>query len=203
MAIQLVIDYYNKNSIDLANKYESLSFEKVHYSAMPFLPEPPAKVLDIGAGSGRDAAWLNKRGYKVTAVEPASKLLNLAITTHGDNIEWVCDSLPGLSSLSTNARFDIILLSGVWMHIQPDERKAVLLKLEELCSESGIIVLSLRYGTLDDDRPMYEVSYLELEKLIKGLSLQVIHRERSQDRLSRSDISWESIILKKGNGGSI
>ena len=124
MAVQLVTDYYNNNAQALASRYESISFEKVHKIALPFFPAPPGKVLDIGAGSGRDVAWFNNHGYKVTAVEPAQQLLNIAIEAHGHEIEWLCDSLPNLTQLSyIDSGFDIILLSGVWMHIPPEQRK--------------------------------------------------------------------------------
>jgi protein-L-isoaspartate O-methyltransferase len=38
------------------------------------LPAPPARVLDVGAGSGRDAAWLTSLGLEVVAVEPSVAL---------------------------------------------------------------------------------------------------------------------------------
>ena len=31
---------------------------------------PGARVLDVGAGSGRNIVWLLEQGYEVTAVEP-------------------------------------------------------------------------------------------------------------------------------------
>lgn len=34
-------------------------------------PKPDAPALDVGAGSGRDAAWLCDLGYEVVTVEPA------------------------------------------------------------------------------------------------------------------------------------
>jgi SAM-dependent methyltransferase len=36
------------------------------------LPSPPARVLEIGAGSGELAAALSERGYDVMAIDPAS-----------------------------------------------------------------------------------------------------------------------------------
>jgi hypothetical protein len=30
-----------------------------------FLPAPPARVLDVGGGSGVHASWLSGRGYRV------------------------------------------------------------------------------------------------------------------------------------------
>jgi len=198
MVIQLTTNYYNKNAIDLAAKYESISFEEVHQAAIPFLPLPPANVLDIGSGSGRDSAWFSKRGYKVTAVEPAKKLLDIAIKTHGTEITWVCDSLPELNQLKkVNENFSIIILSGVWMHIPPELRNKSLSRISKLSKDSGLLIISLRYGKPEHERPMYKVSYNELKELASKNNYKVIYKRKAPDKLSRTDVSWETVILQK------
>jgi SAM-dependent methyltransferase len=37
------------------------------------LPRPPARVLEVGAGTGELAEHLRRRGYDVTAIDPASR----------------------------------------------------------------------------------------------------------------------------------
>ena len=49
---------------------------------MPFIPSMSCKVLDIGSGSGRDAAVLSDMGHSVTAVEPCYALLRSAKGTY-------------------------------------------------------------------------------------------------------------------------
>ena len=38
------------------------------------LPKPPALVVDIGSGTGRDAASFAAAGYEVVAVEPSTAM---------------------------------------------------------------------------------------------------------------------------------
>ncbi|RUT67608.1 SAM-dependent methyltransferase, partial [Flavobacterium cupreum] len=64
------IPHYEQNAQELVDRYESLSFEHVHADLLDLLPAPGATILDVGAGSGRDAAWFAARGYDVVAVEP-------------------------------------------------------------------------------------------------------------------------------------
>lgn len=71
-----LIPHYEQNASSLANQYESLSFQDVHGSLLDLLPAPGSTVLDIGAGSGRDAAWFAANGYEVVAVEPSDGMLN-------------------------------------------------------------------------------------------------------------------------------
>ena len=44
-------------------------YEVVRRNLSPFLDDDPMLVLDIGGGSGPDAAWLVSQGHKVTIVE--------------------------------------------------------------------------------------------------------------------------------------
>ncbi len=71
---------YDKEAERYCKQYESLKFEDIHKDILHMLPEKGAKVLDVGAGSGRDASWFAKEGYKVTALEPS-----LAMIKEGNN----------------------------------------------------------------------------------------------------------------------
>ncbi|MEJ2375423.1 MAG: class I SAM-dependent methyltransferase [Pseudolabrys sp.] len=88
------------------------------------LPDAPALALDVGAGTGRDAAWLTSRGLEVVAVEPSGAMRANAERLHpSPSIRWISDSLPGLDHVHRlGLSFDLILLSAVWMHIAPADR---------------------------------------------------------------------------------
>jgi SAM-dependent methyltransferase len=78
--------------------YESLAFEDAHQSILDLLPATPGRVLDVGAGSGRDAAWFAYRGHEVVAVEPSDNMRRQARERHADpRIRWIDDALPGLT----------------------------------------------------------------------------------------------------------
>ena len=47
---------YAEEARELLKRYESISFADTHRSIMHLIPEKPCRVLDIGAGTGRDAA---------------------------------------------------------------------------------------------------------------------------------------------------
>ncbi len=48
----------------------SLDFETANAPFLPYLSARPARVLDVGAGAGQNAAALAARGHAVVAVEP-------------------------------------------------------------------------------------------------------------------------------------
>ena len=57
------------------------------------------------------------------------------------------DALPDLRALrALGRRFDLILLSAVWMHVAPKGRERAFRILSELLGPSGLLVITLRLG---------------------------------------------------------
>ena len=61
----------------------------------------------------------------MVAVEPTDALREAARLLHPSaSIEWVDDGLPNLSHLRTRKEvFDVIMMTGVWMHLDRDDRR--------------------------------------------------------------------------------
>src|SRR4051794_1237140 len=55
--------WYDANATALARSYEAIEPEQLHSWLVDLLPPAPALVLDVGAGTGRDAAWLARLGH--------------------------------------------------------------------------------------------------------------------------------------------
>ena len=92
---------------------------------MHLIPSVPARILDIGAGTGRDAAGFAAMGHSVTAVEPTAELRHAAMALHASaRIEWLDDSLPDLALLHARSdTFDVVMLTAVWMHLDERQRQ--------------------------------------------------------------------------------
>lgn len=90
------IDWYEAHAASVAERYEALSFPEVHNWLLYRLPQRrDTTVLDIGAGTGRDAAWLAERGHEVVAVEPSEALRREGQHGHPHpRIRWLNDRLP-------------------------------------------------------------------------------------------------------------
>ncbi len=69
-----IIQAYDEAGFALADGWERVPFEAAHAAVIPLIPTKPGLVIDIGAGSGRDAAWFAANDWTVIAVEPADRL---------------------------------------------------------------------------------------------------------------------------------
>ncbi len=148
------IHWYDANAADVSRRYESVAAETVHGWLVDLLPDAPALVLDVGAGTGRDAAWLASRGLEVVAVEPSAAMHAEGLRLHpSPSIRWVVDTLPGLDRvIRLGLSFDLILLSAVWMHIAPADRTRAFRKLITLLKPGGRLVITLSgVSTTDTD----------------------------------------------------
>ena len=191
------IPHYEQNAQDLVNQYESLSFEDVHAGLLDLLPAPGTTILDVGAGSGRDAAWFAAHGYDVVAVEPSDAMRAGGQALHqSSRIHWLSDSLPDLAQVRRlGLTFDLILLSAVWMHVPPSSRERALRKLATLLAPNGRIAISLRLGAPDIARSMFEVTMPELSSLSQQFGLRLVRAIESQDKLGRTGITWTTAVF--------
>lgn len=189
--------YYAQNAGSLGQRYGSVTFDEVHGGVLDLLPPAPARVLDVGAGTGRDAAALALRGYQVVAAEPVRELRAVAQNLHpSENIRWAEDSLPELSRLE--GAFELALLSAVWMHLPPTARGQAMERLAALLAPSGLLVVSLRRGVPPADRVMFDVPAEEVVRDGKRAGLRLVRLvEEGADRLGRAEVWWQTVALRK------
>jgi SAM-dependent methyltransferase len=196
---------YHRGFREFTEAYEAFGFEEIHAAALPFLPKPPGLVLDVGAGSGRDAAWFAASGFEVVAAEPAAALRQEARRLHpAAAIRWLDDRLPALAAVHRlGLAFDLVWASAVWMHIPPEARPRAMRKLATLLKPGGRMVLTLRHGPAPEDRPMWPVDAAEVERLglDHGLALRVA-TERVEDRQGRGEVRWQTVILDLPDDGA-
>ena len=124
------------------------------------IPAVPGRVLDIGSGTGRDAAWFAGRGHSVVAVEPTDAMRLPAMALHpSPRIDWLNDSLPDLAALQARGEtFDLVMLTAVWMHLDEAQRRQAMPNLAALLRPGGTIIMKIRHGPVPPGRRMFEVS---------------------------------------------
>ncbi len=194
-------DWYQRHGKTVAEQYEQLDFPTVHNWLLYLLPKPEGSViLDIGAGSGRDAAWLAERGHEVVAAEPTRAMREEGQRRHPHpRIRWIDDRLPGLKATERlGLQFDMILVSAVWMHLPESQRARAFRKLTALLNPGGLLAITLRHGPADPERAMYPVSSEEIERLARAYGLRTRkHEHNVLDQGGRADIHWTQIALVK------
>ncbi len=193
------IENYAEEALELLKRYESVSFADHHRSVMHLIPTAPGRVLDVGAGTGRDAAGFVALGHTVVAVEPTEELRRGAMALHpSPMIEWVDDSLPDLAAVRARGEeFGLIMLSAVWMHLDAEQRRQGMPNLAALARNGGVMIMSLRHGPAPPGRRMFEVSAGETIALAQPLGLRCVLNQDAEPSLRQPGVSWTRLVFRK------
>jgi len=194
---------YAEEAEALFKQYESIPAADAHRAVLHLIPAMPGHVLDIGSGTGRDAAWFASRGHSVVAVEPTDAMRLPAMALHpSPRIDWLDDSLPDLAALRARGEtFDLVMLTAVWMHLDEAQRRQAMPKLAALMRPGGTMIMKIRHGPVPPGRRMFEVSAEETIALAgnEGLGPVLnVRSESSQEKNRAAGVSWINLGFVKG-----
>ena len=212
MPTQCIVDaetakFYERNAVELAARYESAASPVERYYPLAF--PCGARVLDVGAGSGRDLAALLRAGYEGYGVEPSPGLRDAARGAHPELTTRLTDgALPALGT-PFGGSFDGIVCCAVLMHVPEAELFDAALALRGLLKPHGRLLMSIpasRTGVGEDhrdDKGRLFQPYLpeEMQLLFERLGFQLIGRWDTEDVLQRTGTSWVTLLLELRAGG--
>ena len=189
-----ILEGYAEAAESLTPRYDAIDPEQLYGAVLAHFPQKPSRILDIGAGTGRDAAWLAGRGHDVLAVEPVA-----AFRALGHAPKWLDDRLPALRKTRASGRkFDFILLNAVFQHVEPEARAEAMLNIAALLADDGRIVMSLRHGPSAETRPAYPFETGEVEILATaGGLMKVFQHERGAVGVDNkaAGVRWVLLVL--------
>lgn len=191
---------------DFIQRVEGISSIELLSPVIEHFTQQPSHVLDVGAGTGRDAAWLASLAHTVVAVEPVNGLRNAGIAKHRSfNISWVNDTLPRLlRTIALGKTFDIILLCAVWQHLDDADRQIALSAFSQLISDGGKIIMSIRQGAGAPTRPVYPTSVSDTVRWaeLQGFSkLSEVSTQSVQAQNHQAGVTWTWLVFKAQDNG--
>ncbi|MDD7404154.1 MAG: methyltransferase domain-containing protein [Butyribacter sp.] len=136
--------YYNKFSEEkrLTRRHGNVEYVTSMKYIHQYLPEnPQAKILDVGAGTGRYSVQLASEGYDVTAVELVKYNLGI-LKSKKSSVKAYQGNALNLSRFSDNT-FDMTLVFGPMYHLYDfsDKLKA-LCEAKRVTKQGGMILVA-------------------------------------------------------------
>jgi len=161
------------------------------------------KVLDIGAGSGRDMKRLEELGVDVYGSEPSKGLRELLKKRFPEFEKKIFPYALPLEKDQFDFLFDGVLLSAVLFHIPEEKLEDSILSIKSIIKEKGKVLLSISEGerSLDKEskdrygRYFSKFSSDEYIRLFqdKGFLLKNIWIQ--DDSIGREDIRWKVLFF--------
>lgn len=192
-----ILATYDRGAETFGEEYARVTTPQVLGGLIERLPD--FRALDLGCGTGRDAKWLAEQGFIVDAVDGSEGMLEEAMTRNSDpHVTYFKDLLPEIQNVRAKGeKYDVILLSAVWMHMKPEERAVALRHISDVAKPGAVIFISLRHGKGPEDRPMFEVSADELKRMAAYEMIEFEHLPPTKDELGRGEVWWDSVCLRK------
>jgi SAM-dependent methyltransferase len=143
---------------------------------------PPGKAVDLGSGPGRNAIWLAKQGWAVTAVDASGVALEmLRERAKGEDAEVETVQSDILEAPLMSNSFDLVVLS--YIHMPRPLLAKVIEKAASLLSDRGYLYVcghaleDLGKAGPPDPERLFTVD--RIESLMGGLALEYLGlRER-------------------------
>lgn len=124
--------------------YWGITPNRLCYEVMKLKPPvKPYRVLDIGCGEGKDAVFLAKNGYIVSAFDAAKKGLEKArelAQLHHVDVNFYQANINEYELVDD---YDIIYSSGVFHYLTQNKRKQFVQSLKEHTTANGIHALNV------------------------------------------------------------
>jgi len=188
--------YYSQNAHAVAQRYEDIQSPLASHFARIF--PPGGRILDIGCGSGRDMAELNRQGFQAFGVDATPELVDLAQKAHPELAGKIGHGrLPDLG-LPFNGEFDGVLCSAVLMHIDTADLLNAALSIKNCLKVNGRLLISIpthRADADDQERDAhgrlfktYSPGYLRL--IFERLGFTLIDQWESEDAMKRREVEW-------------
>jgi len=197
------IQFYDENSADTADRYDSVSGGICNFFTTSFIPK--SKILDIGCGSGRDLQILKTMGFDVRGVDPCKEFVDIIKQNKQDlQDKVIVDSLPNLAQTDDN-EFDGVLCTAVLMHLPEEQLFDASFAIRRVLKENGRLLLSipLEDKTVDPKtnrdkrgRLFNGITPENLQLIFERIGFKLINRWQNDDSFNRDYRKWVTMLFK-------
>ena len=130
------LKYYEENATELSSRYETAQLDHLYMDCSNHFASG-TKLLELGCGSGRDAAHLSLLGYEIQGIDGSEELIKKALENHpeleGKLYHLV---LPAELPFSDKA-FDGFYSIACFMHFSQNDLNKILSEIVRVLKPDG------------------------------------------------------------------
>ena len=193
--------YYETDAARITADYEAVDLGATLERIVGRLPAA-ARVLELGAGSGRDAALLLGRGFEVTALDGSQAMAERAASLHPELAGRIrVHRLPAPLPFA-DAAFDAVLSLATLMHLTRGAIAEVLTECRRVLRPGGTLAVSVpterpgldEAGRDDRGRHFTVMDAPSWAGLIREANFEPVEEWSSADAAGRGGIRWWTAV---------
>ena len=172
-----------------------------------------AKILDLGAGSGRTYSYFNKKGYEYTGLDFSEEMREYAYKLHGE-FPYIVDDMMNLKKYFADNSLDAVFAVYSLFHLPKDDLKKLFADVYDVLKVNGVFLFTYQIGQGEEmvDEPYLnengkKVLYMsyqtneEIKKLLDSFSYTELYRkekvETSDSAINSNDVTTAFVLVKK------
>lgn len=172
-----------------------------------------AKIVDLGAGTGRTYSYFNKRGYQYIGLDFSKEMKEYAYKIHGE-FPYIVDDMINLKEHFSNNSVDAVFAVYSLFHLPDEDLKKLFSDIYDILKDNGVLLFSYQVGKGEEmaDEPYLEdegknVLYMnyqtkeDIEKLLNLFSYKELYSkekiETSDSAINSNDAITKFVLVKK------
>lgn len=172
-----------------------------------------AKILDLGAGTGRTYSYFNAKGYQYMGLDFLEEMKNIAYRIHGE-FSYIIDDMINVKRHFTNGSLDAVFAVYSLFHLPNNELKQLFSNIYDILKINGIFLFTYQIGQGEEmvDEPYLKekgkkVLYMsyqsneDIKNLLNQFYFEEIFRkekvETSDMAINANEITTAFILVKK------
>jgi 2-polyprenyl-3-methyl-5-hydroxy-6-metoxy-1,4-benzoquinol methylase len=180
-------EQYDLIAADFAKLRSEFNTEKKYLDLLISYLTPPAKILDVGCGSGFPiAAYLMEQGFTVVGVDGSKELLKIAQKNY-PAMECIYGDVR---TVNITERYDAVVEWWCLFHVPSEDHGAVIARFASWLKKGGILEFTTgaaAYEGKDNGMLNQELSFYSLdpqiyEKYLYQYGFKILLREADQDQ---------------------
>lgn len=192
----LTANSYDTQAATLCNRYEAANVATLH-DFLRHSIKPHARVLELGCGSGRDAAFMHSELHAdITALDGATAMVAQARAAHPNIAARIHHAQLPLSNATKIAdfanpdTFDFVTCLAMLMHVPEEDLSDLAFQIKQHLNPGGLLLISVSTGRtgLSDQRDATG------RLLFERLGFQLLDHTTAPDALARS-ITWHQMVF--------
>lgn len=158
----------------------------------------PGKALDLGCGGGRNALYLNLKGFDVTAYDKNPQSIDsLNDIIAGERLNGISAHLYDINQAALNARYDFILSTVVLMFLERERIPHIIHNMQSCTAPGGYNLIVAAMSTEDYPCPLpfsFTFQRNELKNYYAGWEIVKYNEEVGE--LHKTDAAGNRIKLR-------